>query len=95
MVIPRPEQVMMFDEHTSPNQASAEPPAAGSPATSPGVARFHTCRWHEPGDATVQPHCTHRDVLPMAGTTGFNMDAWCTECAFYKLRRNPRKPPIA
>ena len=38
-------------------------------------------------------YCTHRDVLPFAGTTGFKADAWCPDCAFYKLRRAPRKRP--
>jgi hypothetical protein len=30
-------------------------------------------------------------VLPMAGTTGFDPEAWCLECTFYKLRRTPKK----
>jgi hypothetical protein len=25
----------------------------------------------------------------MAGTTGFDPEAWCPDCAFYKLRRTP------
>ena len=31
------------------------------------------------------------DVLPMAGTTGFDPEAWCPDCQFYKLRRTPKK----
>jgi hypothetical protein len=27
----------------------------------------------------------------MAGTTGFDPEAWCPDCAFYKLRRTPKK----
>jgi hypothetical protein len=27
----------------------------------------------------------------MAGTTGFDPQAWCPDCQFYKLRRNPKK----
>jgi hypothetical protein len=27
----------------------------------------------------------------MAGTTGFDPEAWCLECTFYKLRRTPKK----
>jgi hypothetical protein len=27
----------------------------------------------------------------MAGTTGFDAEAWCPECAFYKVRRIPKK----
>jgi hypothetical protein len=30
-------------------------------------------------------------VLPLAGTTGFDPAAWCPDCAFYKLRRTPKK----
>jgi hypothetical protein len=30
-------------------------------------------------------------VLPMAGTTGFDPEAWCPDCNFYKLRRTPKK----
>jgi hypothetical protein len=29
----------------------------------------------------------------MAGTAGFTADSWCTDCAHYKVRRNPRKRP--
>lgn len=36
-------------------------------------------------------HCTHRDVLPMAGKEGFNPEAWCNDCAFFKAKRTPRK----
>ena len=36
-------------------------------------------------------HCTHRDVLPMAGKEGFSADSWCTDCALYKAKRMPRK----
>ena len=35
--------------------------------------------------------CTHRDVLPFAGKEGFKPESWCPECAFYKLRRTPKK----
>jgi hypothetical protein len=27
----------------------------------------------------------------MAGTTGFDPEAWCPDCTFYKLRRTPKK----
>ena len=65
------------------------PPAADQPAANPAVAKFNTCRWKatpEQGD-----FCTHRDVLPFAGKEGFKPDSWCPECAFYKLRRTPKK----
>jgi hypothetical protein len=27
----------------------------------------------------------------MAGKEGFSADSWCTDCAFYKQKRVPRK----
>jgi len=30
-------------------------------------------------------------VLPFAGKNDFKADSWCPECAFYKLRRTPKK----
>jgi hypothetical protein len=30
-------------------------------------------------------------VLPFAGKEGFVAESWCPECAFYKLRRTPKK----
>jgi hypothetical protein len=56
------------------------------------LERFQTCRWRvvaEEGDAP--PYCGHRDVLPMAGTTGFHASAWCTDCTFFKAKRVPKK----
>ena len=38
--------------------------------------------------------CSHREVKPYAGTTGFDAEAWCPECQYYKLRRSPRKRPV-
>jgi hypothetical protein len=74
----------------------AEPPAPAPqddqtrPAeASPAVEKFKSCRWRatpEGGD-----FCTHRDVLPFAGKEGFVAESWCPECAFYKLRRTPKK----
>jgi hypothetical protein len=61
-----------------------------SPET-PAVQRFQTCRWRKPAEAGVPEHCTHRDVLPMAGATGFSPESWCTDCAYYKAKRVPRK----
>jgi hypothetical protein len=59
-------------------------------AVTPAVARFKSCRWRRPPDEGAEC-CGHRDVLPMAGTTGFDPEAWCLDCAFYKLRRTPKK----
>jgi hypothetical protein len=58
---------------------------------SAGTERFHTCRWRKPAENGLPDHCTHRDVLPMAGTAGFVPDSWCIDCQFYKAKRTPRK----
>jgi hypothetical protein len=60
------------------------------PALSPAVERFRSCRWRRPPEDGIEC-CTHRDVLPMAGTTGFNADAWCPGCEHFKAKRAPRK----
>ena len=68
-----------------------EPVAEAKPAEgpTPALARFHSCRWRaQPDDGAF---CTHRDVLPMAGKTGFNPESWCPECEYFKVRRAPRK----
>ena len=66
--------------------AGLSAPVAG---LSPAVERFQSCRWRAtPDDGAF---CTHRDVLPFAGKEGFVADSWCPECAFYKLRRTPKK----
>ena len=65
-------------------------PEAVQPEVSAAVARFKSCRWRRPPDEGPEC-CGHRDVLPMAGTTGFDPEAWCLECTFYKLRRTPKK----
>ncbi len=66
---------------------------------SPATARFKSCRWRKAADEGLPEHCTHRDVLPMAGTAGFVPDSWCPDCTFYKARRVPKKreeeaPPL-
>lgn len=83
----------------SPGPAPAEPspaggetpaaPAADAPLVAPAVMKFKSCRWRcAPEDGEF---CTHRDVLPFAGKNDFKADSWCPECAFYKLRRTPKK----
>jgi hypothetical protein len=80
----------------SPSPAPAESPApdATAPAAdavvvAPAVLKFKSCRWRcDPDDGEF---CTHRDVLPFAGKNDFKADSWCPECAFYKLRRTPKK----
>ena len=53
--------------------------------------RFATCRWRANPDNGGSPHCTHRDVLPYAGTNGFNPESWCPDCTFFKMRRGARQ----
>jgi len=67
---------------------TAGAPAAG-PAADPAVEKFKSCRWRATPDQG--DFCTHRDVLPFAGKEGFKPESWCPECAFYKLRRTPKK----
>ena len=63
--------------------------AAPSEAANPAVEKFKSCRWRATPDQG--DYCTHRDVLPFAGKEGFKPESWCPECAFYKLRRTPKK----
>jgi hypothetical protein len=75
-----------------PEPSEESRPAAAAPekaAVSPAVERFQSCRWRATPDAGE--YCTHRDVLPFAGKEGFKPESWCPECAFYKLRRTPKK----
>ena len=58
---------------------------------SAAFVRFRSCRWMQPAENGNQEFCTHREVKPYAGTTGFDPDAWCPECQYYKLRRAPKK----
>ena len=76
--------------HLTTPGAPAAQPAVDAPATSAAVARFKSCRWRRPPEEGPEC-CGHRDVLPMAGTTGFDPEAWCPDCSFYKLRRTPKK----
>jgi hypothetical protein len=71
-------------------EGSTAAPAVNEPVQSVAVARFKSCRWRRPPDEGTEC-CGHRDVLPIAGMTGFDPEAWCPECAFYKLRRTPKK----
>jgi len=75
-------------------ESAQDKPAADKPAQenlSPAVTRFQSCRWRKPAEDGVPDHCTHRDVLPMAGKEGFSADSWCTDCSLYKAKRVPRK----
>ena len=94
----------MMDEHNAPappleagdpvlEPQAAEPvapaPEPATPTVSAAVQKFKSCRWRAtPEDGEF---CTHRDVLPFAGKDGFVAESWCPDCAFYKLRRTPKK----
>ena len=81
---------------TLPESAGATDPATSAdhggqdPTIVAAVAKFKSCRWRRPPEDGPEC-CGHRDVLPMAGTTGFDPEAWCPDCGFYKLRRTPKK----
>jgi hypothetical protein len=89
----------MFDDSTSPHarplgiETPEEAPAAEP--QSPAVQKYHSCRWRKaPEDSDPRDFCSHRDVQPMAGTTGFDAEAWCPDCSFYKVRRVPKKRTV-
>ena len=71
----------------------AEPGSVGpaAPASvSAAVIKFRSCRWRRPPEDGTEC-CGHRDVLPMAGTSSFDAEAWCPDCTYFKLRRTPKK----
>jgi hypothetical protein len=77
------------DPSTEGKRQEGEAEAKMAEVPTPALARFHSCRWRaQPDDGAF---CTHRDVLPMAGKTGFNPESWCPECEYFKVRRAPRK----
>jgi hypothetical protein len=85
----------MFDDPGSRlPTASTDKAAADAPAASVAVEKFKSCRWFRKSEDSQPECCSHRDVLPLAGTTGFDPEAWCPDCTFYKVRRTPRKRPI-
>lgn len=77
----------MYDD--SPKPVDVAPPPDAVP---PAVRRFRGCRWYAAPSGEVAEHCTNRDVLPFAGTTGFRAEAWCPDCTHYKARRITKRP---
>jgi hypothetical protein len=73
----------------APEEGTASPVEPGPSAGTQAVMKFKSCRWR--CDPESGEFCTHRDVLPFAGKEGFVAESWCPECAFYKLRRTPKK----
>ena len=89
-----------FDSAENDRAASPVEPTPANPPEGPATSdrpesaawvRFRSCRWMQPAEAGNQEFCTHREVKPYAGTQGFDPDAWCPECQYYKLRRAPKK----
>jgi len=74
----------------SPGAAAPVPITSGNPQSA-AFARFGSCRWQQPAEDGNAAFCTHREVKPYAGTAGFDADAWCPDCQYYKLRRAPKK----
>lgn len=74
---------------SSLDEAPQDAPATGDASVSEAVLKFRSCRWRRPPEDGPEC-CGHRDVLPIAGTS-FNPEAWCPDCAFFKLRRTPKK----
>jgi hypothetical protein len=89
----------IFDDpvtNASPT-TSAGPADVSAPATQPvseAVIKFRSCRWRKPAEEGSPECCSHRDVLPITGVHGFDPEAWCPECTFFKLRRTPKKRPM-
>ena len=80
----------MAEPFTPPPGPTTPPAPAEVPTLSAATARFKSCRWRRPPEDGPEC-CGHRDVLPMAGATGFDHEEWCLDCTFYKLRRTPKK----
>jgi hypothetical protein len=92
-----------FGAPDPPSRDSGEPgptsndnrPEGTTPGTEQPVSaaqqKFLSCRWRKAAENGLPDHCGHRDVLPMAGATGFVSDSWCPDCAYFKAKRTPRK----
>lgn len=72
----------------SPAEAGPAPEAI---PVSAATQRFQSCRWRRAAENGTPECCGHRDVLPLTGTNGFDPEAWCPDCQYYKLRRTPKK----
>jgi hypothetical protein len=89
----------MSDSVTTPLSPLPMPETGGGAGATPtpqtaevsaATVKFKSCRWRRPPEDGPEC-CGHRDVLPIAGTTSFDPQAWCPDCSFYKLRRTPKK----
>lgn len=77
---------------TIPDNSASQTPAMPI-AESAAALRFRTCR-HRAAQTAGPDYCAHRDVLPFAGQNGFNPEAWCPECSFYKAKRSTKRRAI-
>jgi hypothetical protein len=85
----------MYDNPDTPAPMPPGDTPVEPPPGSAAIRKFQSCRWRrQPENGNTTEYCTHRDVQPMAGTTGFDPEAWCPDCGFYKVRRTPRKRPL-
>lgn len=82
-------------DSNSPSDPPARPEGVAVEAPSPAQAKFNSCRWQRAAEGDMPACCGHRDVLPMAGTTGFNPESWCPDCEYYKVKRAPKARPPA
>jgi hypothetical protein len=73
------------------NDRPEETPQPAEQPGSPAQQKFVSCRWRKAAENGVPDHCGHRDVLPMAGVTGFVPESWCPDCEYFKAKRTPRK----
>jgi hypothetical protein len=65
----------------------SEPLGSADQPPSPAHVRFNSCRWQQPAEEGNAAFCTHREVKPYAGTTGFDPQAWCIDCQMTFARR--------
>lgn len=87
-----PEAVAEPTEEAESTSEPASPLVNKEPIESPAVLRFKSCRWHETQSGGAS-YCNNRDVLPFAGKDGFEPEAWCPDCAMFKVKRVVRKRP--
>ena len=77
---------------TPPVPVAGQIPVTSDVPQSAAFVRFRSCRWMQPKEEGHDTEfCTHREVKPYAGTQGFDAEAWCPDCQYYKLRRAPKK----
>jgi hypothetical protein len=91
LIMERPDQADGVTPAAVPADAPAAPQETPPATESASFVKFRSCRWHQPKENGNSEFCTHREVKPYAGTSGFDADAWCPDCQYYKLRRSPKK----